>query len=91
MCSSDRTQIAKIGAVTGIGIISSYFQAGTMSVLRYLIHGIPEVSAYFLGAVAGGIISAAVVRSDYTDPRFYEILLDSIDLISFASDRKSVL
>jgi len=80
-----KTKIAEFGEVTGLGIIGSYFQAGSMSVLRYLVHGIPEVSSYFLGAVAGGIISAAVVRSDYKDPRFYEILLDSIDLIAFAS------
>lgn len=80
-----KTKIAEIGQVTGVALIGSYFQAGSLSVLRYLVHGIPEVSAYFLGAVAGGIISAAVVRSDYRDPRFYEILLDSIDLIAFAS------
>jgi uncharacterized membrane protein SpoIIM required for sporulation len=66
-------------------LVAAYFQAGGISALRYLIHGVPEISAYFLGAVAGGIISAAVVRSDYRDPKFYEIVLDSIDLIAFAS------
>ena len=80
-----KTKIAEIGALAGFGLVAAYFQAGGVSALRYLIHGIPEISAYFFGAVAGGIISAAVVRSDYRDPKFYEIVLDSIDLIAFAS------
>lgn len=80
-----KTKIAEIGAVAGASIVGVYFQAGSLSLLRYMIHGIPELSAYFLGAVAGGIISAAVVRSDYKDPRFYDILLDSVDLIALAA------
>jgi uncharacterized membrane protein SpoIIM required for sporulation len=80
-----KARIAEIGAVAGLGIVTAYFQVGGLSLLRYMIHGIPELSAYFLGAVAGGIISAAVVRSDYRDPRFYDILLDSADLIALAA------
>jgi len=85
MGSLVKSKISEFGAVAGFGLVAAYFQAGGISALRYLIHGIPEISAYFLGAVAGGIISAAVVRSDYRDPKFYEIVLDSIDLIAFAS------
>lgn len=80
-----KVKIATFGELSGIKAISSYFKAGTMSVLRYMIHGLPEICAYFLGAIAGGIISAAVVKSDYRDPRFYEIILDSFDLIALAS------
>lgn len=85
MGSFIKSKIGAFGAVAGFGLVAAYFQAGGSSALRYLIHGVPEISAYFLGAVAGGIISAAVVRSDYRDPKFYEIVLDSIDLIAFAS------
>jgi len=80
-----KSKIAELGAAAGASIFAVYFQAGSLSLLRYMVHGIPELSAYFLGAVAGGIISAAVVRSDYKDPRFYDILLDSVDLIALAS------
>jgi len=80
-----KTKIADLGALTGLDLFSAYFQAGSLSLLKYMIHGIPELSAYFLGAVAGGIISAAVVRSDYRDSKFYDILLDSVDLIALAS------
>jgi uncharacterized membrane protein SpoIIM required for sporulation len=80
-----KARISEAGAVAGVGIVSTYFMAGSLGLLRYMIHGIPELSAYFLGAVAGGIISAAVVRSDYRDPKFYDIILDSVDLIALAS------
>jgi len=80
-----KTKIADLGALTGLDLFSAYFQAGSLSLLKYMMHGIPELSAYFLGAVAGGIISAAVVRSDYRDSKFYDILLDSVDLIALAS------
>ena len=80
-----KSKIADLGALTGLDLFSAYFQAGSLSLLKYMIHGIPELSAYFLGAVAGGIISAAVVRSDYRDSKFYDILLDSVDLIALAS------
>jgi hypothetical protein len=79
-----KTKIAAIAAVTGGVTAAAYFQAVPLSFLRYMIHGIPEVGAYFLGAIAGGIISAAVVKSDYRDPRFYKILMDSLDLIALA-------
>ena len=80
-----KNKLAELGNVTGITLINNYFQAGSLGLLRYLIHGVPELSGYFLGAVAGGIISAAVIRRDYKDPRFYDIVLDSLDLIALAS------
>ncbi len=74
-----KRQIANFG-----GGIFSYFKASSLGVARYMIHGLPEVAGYFLGAIAGGIISAAVVKSDYKDPRFYEVVMDSFDLIALA-------
>ncbi len=80
-----KTKIASFGKLTGLGSISAYFQAGSLGFARYMIHGLPEVGGYFLGAIAGGIISAAVVKSDYRDPKFYDIIMDSFDLIALAS------
>ncbi|MCD6576194.1 MAG: hypothetical protein J7K73_03480 [Nanoarchaeota archaeon] len=74
-----KRQIGTLG-----GGVSAYFKASSLGVARYMIHGLPEIGAYFLGAIAGGIISAAVVKSDYKDPKFYEIVLDSFDLIALA-------
>ncbi len=53
-------------------------------ILRYMIHGIPEISAYFIGALAGGIISVAVIRKDLRNGRQWGILQDSLILILIA-------
>ena len=51
---------------------------------RYMIHGIPEISAYFVGALAGGIVSVAVIRKDLVGERKWIILQDSILLVIIA-------
>lgn len=48
---------------------------------KYLIHGIPEILAYFTVGLAGGIISIAVIRHDYTSPKFKHVVGDSLDLV----------
>jgi uncharacterized membrane protein SpoIIM required for sporulation len=60
--------------------IYNYFAAFPMS-FSYLIHGIPEVSAYFLGALGGGIISVAVIKHDFRSRNFRKVLVDSVDLL----------
>lgn len=53
-------------------------------ILRYLIHGIPEIAAYFIGALAGGIISVAIIRHDTRTEKFWRILQDSLNLVIVA-------
>ena len=48
---------------------------------KYMIHGLPEIGAYFVAGLAGGIISMAVIRHDVGEAKFWHILQDSIDLI----------
>ena len=48
---------------------------------RYMLHGIPEIAAYFIAALAGGIISIALIRHDIRDERFWNTLKDSVNLI----------
>ena len=48
---------------------------------KYLIHGIPEMVAYFMAGLAGGIISIAVIKHDVTSKKFKHILVDSADMI----------
>ena len=54
------------------------------ALLRYFIHGIPEIGAYFIAALAGGVVSIAVIRRDLESEKFWEILQDSLDLIILA-------
>ena len=55
-----------------------------MGLLRYMIHGIPEISAYFIGALAGGIISVAVIRKDLRGEGTWKILQDSLLMVIIA-------
>jgi uncharacterized membrane protein SpoIIM required for sporulation len=55
-----------------------------LGIARYMIHGIPEIAAYFVGALAGGIISVAVIRRDLQGERMWKILQDSLFLIIVA-------
>jgi uncharacterized membrane protein SpoIIM required for sporulation len=51
---------------------------------RYMIHGIPEIGSYFAGALAGGIISIAVINHDVHSEKFWTVLQDSLNLVIFA-------
>lgn len=51
---------------------------------RYMIHGIPEIAAYFIAALAGGIISIAIIKHEVKSERFWKILQDSLNLIIVA-------
>ena len=53
--------------------------------LVYMIHGIPEIAAYFLGALGGGIISVAVVNHSIRSREFRHVLVDSLDLVLVAA------
>jgi len=58
----------------------NYFKSFPVG-FSYAIHGIPEIAAYFMGALAGGIISFAVVNHEYKTKEFKHIIIDSADLV----------
>ncbi len=76
-----RTNLAHYADAAGLQKIGAYFYVGSLSVLRYAVHGLPEILAYFVAALAGGIISIAIVKKDYNNKRFQKVLLDISDLV----------
>ena len=56
-----KTHLAILGANSG-GI--AYFYVISLSFFRYFIHGIPEILAYFIGGLAGGILSASIINHE---------------------------
>ncbi|MBW3010617.1 stage II sporulation protein M [Candidatus Woesearchaeota archaeon] len=52
--------------------------------VRYMPHGVLEMAAYFVGALAGGIISVAVIKHDFGSKKFFKIIFDSSELIMIA-------
>ena len=49
-----------IGLVIGKELVSTDLIQATMRAIGLLPHGIPEIVAYFIGAIAGGIISVGI-------------------------------
>ena len=72
-----------IAAAIGIFTKGSFINL-PLALGRYMIHGIPEISAYFIGALAGGIVSVAVIRKDLRGEGTWKILQDSLLLIIIA-------
>ncbi|MFH1424750.1 MAG: hypothetical protein ABIG20_03650 [archaeon] len=66
-----------------IGSIIRKSYAG-VSIGGVLLYEIPEIMGYSLGAIAGGMLSAAIIRKHYKTKAFPHILLDVMIMIFFA-------
>ena len=80
-----RTNLAFYAEKAGFGIMASYLQIVSLGLLRYLLHGIPEILAYFVAGLAGSIISVAVIREKFGTKEFEKVILDASDLILIAT------
>lgn len=76
-----RTEISRYAGSLGFVKAAAYFQIVSLGLLKYSIHGIPEILAYFTAGLAGGIISIAVTRHNFRARSFFHTILDSFDLI----------
>lgn len=69
-----------IGSAIGIFAKGQLFTLPA-GVFRYMVHGIPEIAAYLIGALAGGILSVAVIRKDLKGEKKWRILEDFVLLL----------
>ncbi len=70
---------------SAIGVFTRYHLAQVpIGILRYMIHGVPEIAAYFVTALAGGILGVGVVRHGIKDPRFLRII-ENVTILLFIS------
>jgi uncharacterized membrane protein SpoIIM required for sporulation len=79
-----RINLESAVAHAGMAKAACYFQVFPLGLTRYVIHGIPEILAFFVAALAGGIISAAVVRHTFGTKKFESVVIDTGDLIMIA-------
>jgi len=60
---------------SAIGIFTQY-RIGEipLGIARYMIHGFPEIAAYFITALAGGIFGFGAIKHGIKDRRFLKVL-----------------
>ncbi|MCF7871673.1 stage II sporulation protein M [Candidatus Woesearchaeota archaeon] len=76
-----RGNLASYAHLVGLDKVANYFTTIGIGLFKYAIHGIPEILAYFTAALAGGIISVAVIRHDFGTPKFEKVILDTANLL----------
>jgi len=79
-----RSNLSQYAGLLGFEKFASYFNVVSIGLLRYILHGIPEILAYFYGGLAGGIISVAIIKKHYKDERFSHIIFDISELLVIA-------
>ena len=79
-----KEKLAALALASGSVNLFHYFQFFSLGLLRYIIHGIPEIAAYFIGGLAGGIISVAMINKDLEGNRFDMIIKDALYLTLIA-------
>jgi len=68
-----------------IGIFTQYqIKEIPFGIARYMIHGFPEIAAYFITALAGGIFGVGVLRHGFKDAKFIRIVENTVLLLFVA-------
>ncbi len=67
---------------SAIGIFTRYNLVDMpIGLLRYMVHGFPEITAYFIAALAGGIFGTGIMRHGVQDRLFLRVLENVLILI----------
>jgi uncharacterized membrane protein SpoIIM required for sporulation len=68
-----------------IGIFTRYqISEIPMGIAKYMIHGFPEISAYFITALAGGIFGIGVIKNRIRDRKFLRVVENTTILLFMA-------
>ncbi|MCR4369123.1 MAG: stage II sporulation protein M [archaeon] len=78
-------QASVIGYFIGLEITSKSLEAGLLRAISFLPHGIPEIMAYFIAALAGGIISVAISKQKFKPHEIRIVLVDTVLLLLLAA------
>ena len=73
-----KNKIAETASLAGLGLFSVYFGTAAFSFLKYMLHGILEITAYFIIGLAGGILSMALIKKDLS---YDSVMTDVLDLV----------
>ena len=65
-----------------IGIFTKYqISEMPIGIARYMIHGFPEIAAYFIAALAGGMFGVGFIRNGIKNEKFFKIIEHTIILL----------
>jgi uncharacterized membrane protein SpoIIM required for sporulation len=68
-----------------VGIFTKYqISEIPLGLARYLIHGFPEIAAYFITALAGGLFGVGALRHGFHDEKFLRVVENTIILLFIA-------
>jgi len=81
MGSFIRSHLSMYATTIGVTRIANYFQAASLGVLRYSIHGIPEILGYVYAGLVGGLVSMAIIKHDINSKNLMNLLVDTSDLL----------
>ena len=79
-----RANISSYTSSLGLFEAGNYFHVVSLGLLKYSLHGVPEIAAYFYGGLAGGIISVAIIKKHFRTKKFPAIMKDFSELVLIA-------
>lgn len=76
--------ISQAFAKGGIGLVPAYLYGLPVALGSIAIHGVPEITAYFVAGIAGGILSVGIIKEKIGSPEFKKVFTDSIKFLMIA-------
>ena len=80
-----RSNISNYTSSLGLLEAGNYFHVVSLGLLKYSLHGVPEIVAYFYGGLAGGILSVALIRKHFRTKKFHTVIRDFSELVLIAA------
>lgn len=70
---------------SAIGVFTNYrLREIPLGLGRYMIHGFPEIAAYFITALAGGIFGVGAIRNGIRSRKFLQVVENTVVLLFIA-------
>lgn len=76
-----RSGAARYAEYVGLFKVGGYLHIFSLGLLRYMVHGVFEILAYFIAGLAGGLISVAMLHREFEGGQFRKVMRDAVDLL----------
>jgi hypothetical protein len=82
--ASSLVDVIRVKIPVGLGFAGTYAFVGCNLGIM-LFHGIPEVGAYLIAAIAGGVLSTAISREKFMSKRFRHFIKEALYMLILAT------